>query len=323
MTTPVPGWLPDPSGRHEYRYWNGASWSDDVSDNGLTSADPVAAPLPPPGAPMPPAATSPGAPAPPPAGATAPLPPADGTAGPDGGAPTQPFDAAASGAPTAPHDPLTAPTESVGDPTAAYGATLPPAPPTAPYGTPSPGYGPPSGGYPPAGGPMPGKPGKSGPSTGLLVGLGVLAVALIAGIVFVLTQDDGDDTASDDTDTTALDEATDDSATDTTVDDGSDDTGDDLDLDDPGGFDAGDLDLEDPAIRDMLVSVMATELVESEGLTQEQAECFAGGILDSLGAEKLAEIGASGGDMSSLTPEDFSGVAEVINDCELTDEMGG
>src|SRR5205085_6490562 len=28
------GWQADPSGRHEYRYWNGSVWTDDVSDAG-------------------------------------------------------------------------------------------------------------------------------------------------------------------------------------------------------------------------------------------------------------------------------------------------
>ena len=42
MSSPAPGWNPDPSGRHEYRYWDGSNWTDDVSDNGVTSADPLA-----------------------------------------------------------------------------------------------------------------------------------------------------------------------------------------------------------------------------------------------------------------------------------------
>ena len=47
MNAPVPGWNPDPTGRHEYRYWDGAVWSDDVSDQGVTSVDPmVQAPAP-------------------------------------------------------------------------------------------------------------------------------------------------------------------------------------------------------------------------------------------------------------------------------------
>ena len=147
--TAAPGWQPDPTGRHEYRYWDGGTWTDDVSDAGDTSVDPA------PGLP------APGGPAP-------------------------------SGEPT-----------SVMDPTQGFA-------PTAAYGTPTPPGGP--GGYPPADagagpggyGPTPGypaygsgpvppaKPPRSGPSTGLLVGLGALALALIVAIVVVLTGDDGD-----------------------------------------------------------------------------------------------------------------------------------
>jgi Protein of unknown function (DUF2510) len=34
-------WYPDPSRRHELRYWNGAAWTGDVADQGVTSTDPV------------------------------------------------------------------------------------------------------------------------------------------------------------------------------------------------------------------------------------------------------------------------------------------
>lgn len=34
-------WAPDPSGRHEYRYWDGNEWTGDVSDGGHTSHDPL------------------------------------------------------------------------------------------------------------------------------------------------------------------------------------------------------------------------------------------------------------------------------------------
>jgi hypothetical protein len=34
------GWHPDPSGRHEMRYWNGSVWTDDVSDAGVATKDP-------------------------------------------------------------------------------------------------------------------------------------------------------------------------------------------------------------------------------------------------------------------------------------------
>jgi hypothetical protein len=32
-------WLADPTRRHELRYWDGARWSDHVSDRGVTSYD--------------------------------------------------------------------------------------------------------------------------------------------------------------------------------------------------------------------------------------------------------------------------------------------
>ena len=41
MTTP--NWYPDPTGRHHFRYWDGAVWSDHVSDNGVATVDPVMA----------------------------------------------------------------------------------------------------------------------------------------------------------------------------------------------------------------------------------------------------------------------------------------
>jgi len=47
MTTPTmtpSGWYPDPSLRHEYRFWDGTGWSAQVSDRGLTATDPELAP---------------------------------------------------------------------------------------------------------------------------------------------------------------------------------------------------------------------------------------------------------------------------------------
>jgi hypothetical protein len=34
-------WYPDPSGRHQFRYWQGQSWTDAVADGGRTSSDPL------------------------------------------------------------------------------------------------------------------------------------------------------------------------------------------------------------------------------------------------------------------------------------------
>jgi len=34
-------WYPDPTERHELRYWSGTTWTDDVADKGVTSTDPT------------------------------------------------------------------------------------------------------------------------------------------------------------------------------------------------------------------------------------------------------------------------------------------
>jgi ankyrin repeat protein len=36
-----PGWFPDPTGRHDHRYWDGRVWTSAVSDRGVQSQDPV------------------------------------------------------------------------------------------------------------------------------------------------------------------------------------------------------------------------------------------------------------------------------------------
>ena len=41
QTAQPAGWHPDPSARHELRYWNGSSWTDDVSNAGVASKDPM------------------------------------------------------------------------------------------------------------------------------------------------------------------------------------------------------------------------------------------------------------------------------------------
>jgi uncharacterized protein YxjI len=40
-TTPQPGWYPDPSGRHEHRFHDGAQWTPHVFSGGAPSVDPV------------------------------------------------------------------------------------------------------------------------------------------------------------------------------------------------------------------------------------------------------------------------------------------
>jgi hypothetical protein len=40
---PAAEWYPDPMGRHQFRYWNGAEWTESVADDGAQSADPMPA----------------------------------------------------------------------------------------------------------------------------------------------------------------------------------------------------------------------------------------------------------------------------------------
>lgn len=246
MNAPAPGWNADPTGRHEYRYWDGSAWTGDVSDSGVTSVDPL-----------------------------------DG-AGAPGGDPT-----------------------AVVDATHQYG-TQPgiPGGPAAGYGQ---GYG--SGPVPP------GQPAKSGPSTGLIVGLAALAVALVAGIAFLVTSGgDDDDTATGDESPTAGQAGDDSSADDAAGDDTSGDLGSD------GGFGG--------AGEDAIIDMMATEIVNGSGgqISQEQAECAAQAMIDTIGVESLAEIGASGDDpFTALGSEDGQAIFDAITDCIPLDvlmEMG-
>lgn len=39
MDRPNGEWHPDPSGRHQYRWWDGAAWSEHVADKGVTATD--------------------------------------------------------------------------------------------------------------------------------------------------------------------------------------------------------------------------------------------------------------------------------------------
>ncbi|WP_034508742.1 PH domain-containing protein [Blastococcus sp. URHD0036] len=53
-------WLPDPSGTHELRYWNGTAWTEHVSDQGTTGVDVPTRELPLPGEAPPPPPPAPG-----------------------------------------------------------------------------------------------------------------------------------------------------------------------------------------------------------------------------------------------------------------------
>lgn len=51
QTPPGAGWLPDPSGRHQLRWWDGAAFSDQVADGGVVGTDTGRDPAPPAGGP--------------------------------------------------------------------------------------------------------------------------------------------------------------------------------------------------------------------------------------------------------------------------------
>jgi hypothetical protein len=42
--SPKAGWYADPTGRHQYRYWDGAQWTPHVADEGVASVDEMQAP---------------------------------------------------------------------------------------------------------------------------------------------------------------------------------------------------------------------------------------------------------------------------------------
>jgi hypothetical protein len=41
VITTAPGWFADPARRHQARYWDGTDWTEQISDNGVTGADPL------------------------------------------------------------------------------------------------------------------------------------------------------------------------------------------------------------------------------------------------------------------------------------------
>jgi hypothetical protein len=46
MSDTTPGWQPDPTGKHDHRYWDGSRWTDDVADAGVAGTDPFEAAAP-------------------------------------------------------------------------------------------------------------------------------------------------------------------------------------------------------------------------------------------------------------------------------------
>ena len=43
MSDSAAGWQPDPTGKHDHRYWDGTGWTDNVADGGVAGTDPYEA----------------------------------------------------------------------------------------------------------------------------------------------------------------------------------------------------------------------------------------------------------------------------------------
>jgi hypothetical protein len=249
MNSPAPGWLPDPTSRHEYRYWDGSRWTDDVADGGVASTD------------------------------------------------------ALLGGPDDPNPTASDTTQQV-DPTRQYPVAGQQTPTSAPYyGD----YG--TGQAPPA-------PARKRPPAGLIAALAVLAVALIGGLVYVLVRDD-DDGSSDNGSSDNASEVSDEGSTTT---DGENQEG--GDNGNSGGSDGGgdttlpgDVDSENV---DQLVELMADNMEQASGgvLDHEEATCISRGMLDELGVERLADVGAA--DDPFADPEIASQLFGIMEDCGVS-----
>ncbi len=160
MTDNAPGWQPDPTGRHDHRYWDGAAWTDNVANAGVASTDAYEA---------------------------ADAPDASMTAGevPDAPPPPAPGDAPTEAVPAASGwaDPTSTFPAVTDDPTSTWSST--PAPPAPPSYTPPPA---------PAG-PL-GPDGSGGSKRGLVIGGAILAAVVLAVVAFMALGGDDDDDAS-------------------------------------------------------------------------------------------------------------------------------
>jgi Protein of unknown function (DUF2510) len=341
---PPPGWHPDPTARHGYRYWDGSQWTDDVADGDVTAVDPLTDLTP--GSQSPAADDSAGASGDQGSDATNPTPAHPPTAEP--GAATA---ADSPGQPTAAHPP-TVEVGAAGDqdttvaqPADAPTAAHPSGPPTMAYPpTPAATSGDrwasrPDGHSGPPDGPT-GRPPRKGPPARLLVGIGLVAVALVAGLVFALTSSDGDEpsaggteigdgggsggddrteTGGDATATTAPSDGDGDGQT-TAPDDGGDDG--------RGGSDGG-LGEIDTSSEEAAIESVAELLQETSGgtVSDEAAQCAAEGLVDEIGldgVERLMSDAPQGGEsLLNLSPDDIVAVQRVLADCGVLLGGGG
>ncbi|HLM64742.1 MAG TPA: DUF2510 domain-containing protein [Acidimicrobiales bacterium] len=308
MNAPAAGWQPDPTRRHEYRYWDGSQWTDDVSDRGVTSIDAVSG------------------------GGSGAYGPGDATVAQDpateimpGGPPPGPSHGAGpsyGGGGTYPSGDRYPPggTSEVPSSGGGYGS--------GPYAAQGPGqpYGYPQ--YPPGpGGPgsggqyAPRSPGRKGRSPALIAAIVVAVVLLLGGAAYALTSGGGDDddaaTGDETTTTTAATDTTDTTAgsntTDTTA--GTDTT---QDTSGTTGDNEGTLS-DDELIESMADGIQAA----SPNFDDEEAACVAEGLVDLLGVDRIRDLRAGGSNpFGSLSSEDQSAILDVMTDCAPEDVPG-
>ena len=46
MSDTPAGWHPDPTGKHDHRYWDGSQWTEHIADAGVAGTDPLEAAAP-------------------------------------------------------------------------------------------------------------------------------------------------------------------------------------------------------------------------------------------------------------------------------------
>jgi hypothetical protein len=241
-------WQPDPTGKHDHRYWDGTKWTDNVADAGVASTDPLDAVA----------------------------------AAPDEVAEVPAAEAAAADAPaTEPEAPAATPGDEptvvtpieATDNTASYPTAAAPPP-----------YVPPT--------PVPDGGGNRNDKRGLVIGGAILVAVAIAVIAFLVMGNDDEpkEAVADRSDTT----------TSTTTDDGPESR------EDPGGADDfGDI---DGLSEDALASVYK----DMFDLSDDQAECLAGKIIDAMDDGSLSEDQAT------------TQVFEYLSDCDISlEDIGG
>lgn len=288
MNGSAAGWHPDPTGRHQYRYWDGSQWTDDVADAGVGAVDPVG------GGPSAgtPAWENPTQPVDPGSEQSQPL-------APPGSEPTDEM---------RPIDPLgSEPTQQLGasDTTQQF----PPVPPPA-Y---QPGKRRPTGLI-------------LGIAALVVALIGGGAYVLAADNDDSPDTETTAETSGGPADDEASGDSGDDNSDDTSTDDGSgdDDSGDDGDSSgDESSDDAGS---GDDDSESALVDAMAAAIEERAGgaLTGEQAECVAQAIVDELGLERVIELGldqAAADPFSALSNEDQVAIVSKVLDCVPADVL--